>query len=75
MNKKYLVCLKCGNVQKRTDILNELSHNNYKFIKKQCPKCKIETQELVTENMSKLKTQLKNDNTEFSNKVLKLIRG
>ena len=75
MNKKYLICLNCGNVQTRTDILNELVRNNYKFVKKQCPKCKIETQELVTENMSRLKTQLENDNTKFSNKVLRLIRS
>lgn len=76
MTKKNIICLRCGNVQVRTDIEDTLT-DRYIVLKKKnlCPKCKISTNFIVTSNIQNLRKQLEeNPNKELDSYILKLIK-
>ena len=56
MNKKYVICLECGNVQLRTDITDNI-WSNYIILKKKinCPICEKNTKQVATNNIKILK--------------------
>lgn len=75
MNKMYLICLNCGNVQVRTDI-NEQLNGKYTLIRSKiiCPKCCELTKQVETKNISVLKKKLsRNPRTEMDNYISSLI--
>ena len=76
MNKTYIICLSCGNVQLRTDI-EKIIGDKYIFLDKKmiCPKCNDKTKVIATKNIAKLKTELVKDESRFSKKLLNLMRG
>jgi hypothetical protein len=73
VNKVKTICLSCGKVQVRTDIIEEL---NDKYIiltqKKMCPKCQRETKQVATKNIKTLVKKLDISNNQ-DKKVLSLI--
>lgn len=74
MNKIYIICLSCGNVQVRTDILEDL---NDKYIilskKKMCPKCGRETKQVATRNIKTLSKKL-DENNKRDKQIINLIK-
>ena len=73
MNKINTICLCCGKVQVRTDIIVEL---NEKYIvldkKKMCPRCERETKQIATKSVKTLVKKLDTSNNQ-DKKVLNLI--
>lgn len=73
MNKINTICLSCGKVQVRTDIMEEL---NDKYIiltkKKVCPRCNRETKQIATKNVKTLIKKLDQTNSQ-DKKILSLI--
>ena len=73
MKKGNIICLACGNVQVRTDIIESL---NDKYIildkKKMCPRCHRETKQIATKNVKTLVKKLDTSNGQ-DKKVLSLI--
>ena len=57
----YRVCLNCGNIEVRTDIMESLN-TNYKIIRSiSCPYCS-KNNYLITKNIKRLKTNLNTSN-------------
>ena len=77
MNKNYIICLKCGNAQVRTDIDEVLKDKEYTLIKREllCPKCRINTQFIATKSIKKLRSALNNSNNKTDQKILRYVRG
>lgn len=76
MTKMYTICLRCGNVQIRTDI-NETMIDKYIILEKErkCPKCHIKTKHVATLNIDKLRKELEdNPNRNIDGYLLKLIK-
>ena len=59
MNRQMAICLRCGNVQVRTD-LEQISSSSYIVLKRNlfCPKCQMETRQVATKDVKILKKQL-----------------
>ena len=74
-NKKYTICINCGAVQIRTDILKEIKDKYIVLDKKTiCPKCKNNTKFVATNNIKILKKQLIDTHkTNMDNHLLELI--
>ena len=77
MNKNYIICLKCGTAQVRTDIDEMLDGKQYTLIAKKilCPKCRIDTQAVATKDIKKLRSALNNSNNKTDQKILSYVRG
>lgn len=74
--KKQVICLRCGKVQIRTDIESPLT-DRYIILKKKnmCPKCKINTNFIATNNIENLRRKLEeNPNKELDSYILKLVK-
>ena len=71
----YTICLNCGNVQVRTDILNNISEKYILLDKKiQCPRCNEITKMVATKNIKILKKELSlNQQSKMDTRILKLI--
>lgn len=73
MNKRNIICLKCGTVQVRTDITKEID-GKYILDKNYCPKCDKNTSQVLTPNVKILKKQLKkNPAKDLDKHILNLI--
>ncbi len=76
MSKVNVICLRCGNVQVRTDISKKIL-NIYEISEDQkiCPKCKIKTEQILTNNIQNLRETLEeNPSRKLDSYILKLIR-
>lgn len=76
MNKINTICLRCGKVQVRTDIMEEI---NDKYIRlsnpMMCPKCKIKTSQIATKDIKELRKKLEqNPSGSLDSHVIKLIK-
>ncbi|MBE6146720.1 MAG: hypothetical protein E7168_00130 [Firmicutes bacterium] len=76
-NKNYIMCLDCGNIQVRTDILMDIE-KTYKLMPKSpisCSRC-IGRNHIVTHNMKSLIKGLENqeETTSLEKKILYLAR-
>lgn len=75
-NKKNIICLRCGNVQIRTDI-EEVITGSYITLdkKKMCPKCRENTNFIATNNIQELRKQLEqNPSKPIDSYLLKLVK-
>ena len=70
-NKNYVICLKCGNVQVRTNIIAELFNKQYAFLDKKqiCPKCHRESQFVATKNIKQLRKALVNSDNRTDQRI------
>lgn len=76
MTKISTICLRCGKVQVRTDIIENIS-DNYVILKEKimCPRCKIKTNQVATNNVDNLRKKLeKNPSNSLDGYVIKLIK-
>lgn len=76
MNNTNIICLRCGTVQVRTDIEEEIQ-DRYIILKdkKECPKCKRIVTHIATTNIQNLRKQLEqNPNKKLDRYILKLIK-
>ena len=71
MNKRNIICLKCGTVQVRTDITKKID-GKYVLDKNNCPKCQKITSQVLTHNVKMLKKQL-NPTKDLDKRILNLI--
>ena len=71
MNKRNIICLKCGTVQVRTDITKQID-GKYVLDKNNCPKCNKITSQVLTSNIKMLKKQL-NPTKDLDKRILNLI--
>ena len=71
MNKRNIICLKCGTVQVRTDITKKID-GKYVLYKNNCPKCQKITSQVLTHNVKMLKKQL-NPTKDLDKRILNLI--
>lgn len=73
MSKINIICLSCGKVQVRTDIMDNVS-DTYIILdkKKMCPRCQRETKQVATKNVKTLAKRLDMSNSQ-DKKVLSLI--
>ncbi len=80
MSKVNTICLRCGTVQVRSDLVEILENNDedkYMILeeKKMCPKCKIKTNQIATKDIKMLKKSLEtNPNKKLDSYILKLIK-
>ena len=74
MNKTYIICLSCGKVQVRTDILEDLN-NKYIILSKRimCPSCGRETKQIATKNIKTLNEKI-DENNKRDIQILNLIK-
>lgn len=73
MNKRNIICLKCGTVQVRTDITKQID-GKYVLDKNNCPKCNKITSQVLTSNVKILKKYLQNNATkDLDKRILNLI--
>ena len=77
MNKNYIICLKCGSVQVRTDIDEVLADKTYALVNKEilCPKCRTNSQFVATKDIKKLRVALNNSSNRTDQKILSYVRG
>ncbi len=75
-NKVYTICLACGTVQVRTDVVTDLSKKAFVILdrKTMCPKCRILTQQIATKNLKQLKNSLANSDNALAKKLVNYIR-
>ena len=76
MNKVNVICLRCGTVQIRSDVL-ELLDDRYIVLnqKKTCPKCGIKTNHIATKDMKSLRKSLEADpSKKLDSYILKLVK-
>ena len=74
--KKNVICLRCGSVQVRTDIEDILT-DRYIILKKKnmCPRCKIDTNFIATNNIESLRKKLEeNPDRKLDSYILKLVK-
>lgn len=76
MNKISTICLTCGNVQIRTDIIENI---NGKYINlkspRMCPKCQTKTKQIATKKVQTLRVKLeKETSNSLEEHILKLIK-
>lgn len=76
MTKIFTICLRCGKVQVRTDVIENI---NDKYIelkeKRMCPRCKINTKHIATKNIDNLRRNLEErPNNSLDGYVIKLIK-
>lgn len=72
-NKKYILCLNCGKVQVRTDILDKIDGNLYCFIKMKKPCMECQNKKMVaTKDIKRLYKKLENkkNKTEIEKQIL-----
>ncbi len=71
MDKIYTICLSCGKVQVRTDVIVDLKNKMYAFPKEKvmCPKCRNDTQTMATKDVKKLKKVLTSSPNELERKL------
>lgn len=76
MTKKNIICLRCGKVQIRTDIEEDIGDRYVTLDKKRmCPKCNRNTNFIATNNIQTLRKQLEeNPYYELDSYILKLIK-
>ena len=76
MNQAYTICLGCGNVQIRTDIVEDLKDKDLVLIKnsKMCSKCHKIQQFVATKDIRKLKKSLSNTNDSLGKRVNNIVR-
>lgn len=76
MTKKNTICLRCGFVQVRTDIVDLIKEKYILLEKKRmCPRCNKNTPTIATNNIEKLRKKLENNpNKELDSYVFKLIK-
>ena len=77
MDKAYTICLSCGIVQLRTDIVEDLNNKNYVFLDKKmiCPKCHKTPQFIATKDIKKLRKVVTNSTSKLDQKINNYIRG
>lgn len=76
MNKIHTICLRCGKVQVRTDIIKD-KDSKYTILndKINCPECRIKTNQIATKNVQELRKKLEdNPETSLDCYVYKLIK-
>lgn len=76
MNKVSLICLRCGNIQISTDIMETIG-NKYITLNKpmMCPKCNKNTFQIATNNVNDLRLKLEqNPSSNLDSYVIKLIK-
>lgn len=74
--KKQIICLRCGTIQVRTDIENTLT-DRYIILKNKnmCPRCKIDTNFIATNNIESLRKKLEeNPDKKLDSYILKLVK-
>ena len=76
-NKNYVICLKCGNVQARTDLMTELTDKSYAFVERKmlCPKCHKESQFVATKDIQQLRKVLSTSTNKTEQKICSYVRG
>lgn len=75
--KIYTLCLGCGNVQVRSDIVTSFTSKPYVFLDKKsiCPKCHKISQYIATKDIKQLKKTLVNSTNVTDQKIRNYIRG
>ncbi len=76
MNKINIICLRCGTVQIRSDIL-EVCNDKYILLnhKQLCPKCGMKTTHIATNDIKSLRKSLEeNPNRKLDSYLLKLVK-
>lgn len=76
MSKISIICLTCGKVQIRTDMIENIN-GAYIHLKKprMCPNCEMKTKHIATNKVQTLRTKLENQqNNSFEEHVLNLIK-
>ena len=76
MSKINTICLTCGKVQIRTDVLDNIT-GKYVFLKqtRMCPKCERTTKHIATKKVQNLRTKLEEKTVNSSEKhILELIK-
>lgn len=76
MSKVNTICLRCGKVQVRTDIMENLN-GSYITLKNKinCPKCQIKTNQIATKDVKELRKKLEsNPSNSLDGYILKLIK-
>lgn len=76
MNKINTICLRCGKVQVRTDIFENIGSKYIQINKKlKCEKCNNLTNQIATKSVQQLRKKLeKNIENNLDNYVFKLIK-
>jgi len=77
MSKINIICLRCGKVQPRTDVIEDINNDKYITLQKKfsCPNCRIKTNQIATKNIQELRKELENNpNNSLDGYVLKLIK-
>ena len=67
-NKLYTICLACGNVQVRTDIVTSFGTRPFVMLdrKSMCPKCRTLTQQIATKDIKQLKKTLESSDSSIA---------
>ena len=75
MSKAYAICLSCGNVQVRTDIIDDLGSKQYTLLNRNicCPKCHKTSKFAATKDIKCLKKALNKPQTNLDNRINKMI--
>lgn len=72
-NKINVICLKCGQVQVRTDIITTISEKYILSKNIICSNCAKKTTHVLTNNIKRLKKELKDGNTSLDKQIYHLI--
>lgn len=77
MSKISTICLTCGKVQVRTDIIENINGKYIELKEKiMCPRCKIKTKQVSTKNINNLRKQLEESPSDtLDGYLIKLIKG
>lgn len=72
-NKINIICLKCGQVQVRTDIISTFTEKYTLSKNITCSNCAKKTIHVLTHNIKKLKKELKDGTTPLDKQIYHLI--
>lgn len=65
MSKINTICLRCGKVQVRTDVVETLNNKYVKLKQKRiCPQCNIKTEHIATKDIKELRKKLEKETNE-----------
>ncbi len=75
-NKVYTICLACGTVQARTDIITSFGNKPFVMLDRKiiCPKCRTLTQNIATKDVKQLKKTLESSESTLAKKLNSYIR-
>lgn len=76
MTKIFTICLRCGKVQVRTDMIENINDNYIELKEKRmCPRCLINTKQIATKNIDNLRRKLEESpSNSLDGYVIKLIK-